>query len=41
MTMADHDREFIFPLVNNHVAKWEDPLKDGDSIWILLVILGG
>lgn len=41
MTLADHDREFLFALVNNRQAKWETALKDGDSIWILFKILGG
>ena len=41
MVLADHDREYLFVLLNNRLAQWEDPLKDGDSMWILFKILGG
>ena len=41
MVLADHDREFLFVMVNNRHAKWENTLKDGDSLWILFKILGG
>ena len=41
MVLADHDREYLFALLNNRQAKWENTLKDGDSVWILFKILGG
>lgn len=41
LDLADHDREFLFVLVNNHLGEWENTLKDGDSLWILFKILGG
>ena len=41
MELADHDREYLFVLLNNHLGKWENTLKDGDSLWILFKILGG
>lgn len=41
MILSDHDREYLFALVNNRQAKWENTLKDGDNLWILFKILGG
>lgn len=41
MVLADHDREYLFVLLNNRLAEWENTLKDGDSLWILFKILGG
>ena len=41
MDLADHDREYLFALLNNRQAEWENTLKDGDNLWILFKILGG
>lgn len=41
MVLEDHNREYLFALLNNRQAKWENTLKDGDNIWILFKILGG
>ena len=41
MDLADHDREYLFVLVNNRLGEWKTTLKDGDSLWILFKILGG
>ena len=41
MVLADHDREFLFVLVNNRQAKWDKTLAEGDNLWILFKILGG
>jgi len=41
MNLADHDRELLFPLVNNRLSQWENSLQDGDSVWVLFKILGG
>ncbi len=41
MTLADHDREYLFALLNNRQVQMDNVLKDGDSVWILFKILGG
>lgn len=41
MTLADHDREYLFALLNNRQAEWKSTLNDGDNVWILFKILGG
>ncbi|MBR6231196.1 MAG: MoaD/ThiS family protein [Lachnospiraceae bacterium] len=41
MTLADHDREYLFALLNNRQVQMDSILKDGDSVWILFKILGG
>ena len=41
MTLADHDREYLFALLNNRQVQMDSVLKDGDSVWILFKILGG
>ena len=41
MTLADHDREYLFALLNNRQVQMDSSLKDGDSVWILFKILGG
>ena len=41
MVLADHDREYLFALLNNRQAEWESSLKEGDNLWILFKILGG
>ena len=41
MTLADHDREYLFAVLNNRQVQMDSVLKDGDSVWILFKILGG
>ena len=41
MVLADHDREYLFSLLNNRQVQMDSVLKDGDSVWILFKILGG
>ena len=41
MVLADHDREYLFALLNNRQVQMDSVRKDGDSVWILFKILGG